>query len=77
MSVGCRREERRAVERVALLPLENLTGDPAWNWVGPALPGIVGTELSASLKVLPLRVRDLNEAMTAFMEKRTPKFTGR
>ncbi len=60
---GCRRVEHRAVERVAILPFENLTGDPAWNWVSPAAQLILRTEVSASPHVQPFRAGSVNEAL--------------
>jgi tetratricopeptide (TPR) repeat protein len=62
---GCRRVEHRAVERVAILPFENLTGDPAWNWIAPAAQLILRTETSASLHVQPFRAVTINEAVQA------------
>jgi Flp pilus assembly protein TadD len=55
--------ERRAVERVAVLPVENLTGSPGWNWIAPAVQAIIRTETSASLHVYPVRAGSINEAV--------------
>src|SRR5206468_1928279 len=51
------------VERVAILPVENLTGDPKWNWVAAAAQLIIRTETSASLHTYPLAVASINEAV--------------
>lgn len=41
------------MERLAVLPFENLTADPSLNWAGTALARVLAEELSASTRILP------------------------
>ncbi len=38
---GCTGRAPEPAERLAVLPLENLSSDPAWDWVGPAVASIL------------------------------------
>jgi len=41
---SCTPAPRPIVQRIAVLPLENLTGDPGLAWVGPALAAVIASE---------------------------------
>jgi tetratricopeptide (TPR) repeat protein len=60
---GCRREERRNVDRLAILPFENLTGDRSLDWIGPAISGALAYDLSASIRTYPFRAGARNDAL--------------
>jgi len=62
---GCARGPAPSVVRWAVLPAENLTGNPAYDWVGPALAAVVAEEFTGSPEVDPRAVASLPEA-TAF-----------
>lgn len=52
---ACSRTPRRSVERIAILPFDNLTGDAAFDWVGDAGPAMLAEELSGASHVLAVR----------------------
>jgi tetratricopeptide (TPR) repeat protein len=60
--LGCQRREIRKIERLAILPLENLTSDPALDWMGEAIVRVLSTQLSASVRIHPYRVEGLRAA---------------
>jgi tetratricopeptide (TPR) repeat protein len=47
------------VERLAVLPLENLTPHPSLNWSGTALARVLAEELSASTRILPFSAENM------------------
>ncbi|MBY0502289.1 MAG: tetratricopeptide repeat protein [Bryobacteraceae bacterium] len=51
---GCRREAPRAFERVALLPMENLTGDHAYDWLARGGQTQLSRQLASSRSVAPV-----------------------
>ena len=51
LAVGCSGRPERKVERLAILPPENLTADAAIDWAAAALPRILASQLSASKSV--------------------------
>jgi tetratricopeptide (TPR) repeat protein len=50
------------LERLAILPFSNLTGDAALDWVANAGPAILSQELDTGSRVLPLRVASVGTA---------------
>ncbi len=50
------------MERLAIFPFSNLTGDAALDWVANAGPAILTEELSAGAHVLPLRASSVGTA---------------
>jgi tetratricopeptide (TPR) repeat protein len=50
------------LERLAILPFSNLTGDPAFDWVANAGPAILSQELAGGARVLPLRAASVGTA---------------
>lgn len=50
------------MERVAILPFDNLTGDAALDWVSTAGPAILVEELAGGAHVLPLRATTVGTA---------------
>src|SRR3974390_367276 len=59
---SCHRTEKRAVDRLAVLPFENLTADPALDWIGPALSSMLAEQVSSSVHVYPYRADALRDA---------------
>ena len=62
---GCSRVPQpaaQAVERIAILPFENLTGDAAYDWIRSAGPVILSEEVAGAARLLPLRVPARSEA---------------
>ena len=45
---ACGRKETRAVERLAVLPLENLSADPNYDWAGPAIATAIVYDLAGA-----------------------------
>jgi Flp pilus assembly protein TadD len=65
---SCARREPQAIQRLAILRFENLTPDPATDWIGRALAEVVTAELSGSntIYAMPsLRLHALNQALGA------------
>jgi Flp pilus assembly protein TadD len=50
------------VERLAILPFSNLTGDAALDWIANAGPAILSEELAGGAQVLPLRAVSVGTA---------------
>ena len=49
ISLGaCARKETRGVERLAVLPLENLSADPSLDWAGPAVTAALVYDLASA-----------------------------
>ena len=60
---ACSRSPKPAVERVALLPFENLTGDTALDWISSAGPTIVNDELlGGTAHAVPVQAMALRDA---------------
>jgi len=53
---ACSTPQRGNVDRLALLPFENLTGDASLDWIASAGPSIVGAEITGAVNILPIRV---------------------
>lgn len=62
---ACSRAPERGVQKLAILPFENLTGDAALDWVGSAAPAIVGAEITGSAKLVPFRADTVSDAYSA------------
>jgi len=50
------------VDRLALLPFENLTGDTSLDWIASAAPSIVAAEITGAANILPVRVETVRDA---------------
>ena len=59
---GCAQTPRRAVERLAIPPFENLSDDASLNWVGRALSDAAATQAAGSSKVHSLRLASARQA---------------
>ena len=60
---ACSRSRNTAVERVAFLPIENLTGDAALDWISSAGPTIVNDELlGGAANAVPVPVGTVGDA---------------
>ncbi len=59
---GCRRAEKPAVGRLAVLPFENLTGDASLDWAGAAFPAVIIEQASGSTHRFPYPASDLRAA---------------
>jgi tetratricopeptide (TPR) repeat protein len=51
------------VERLALLPFDNLTGDAAYDWVANAGPAILSEQLAGGSRVASLRAQSVGTAL--------------
>jgi tetratricopeptide (TPR) repeat protein len=60
--VACSRPNATQVERVALLKFENLSADPALDWITTAAPAILAAELTGGPRTLPLAVETMRDA---------------
>lgn len=80
-SLSCS-HSRSAAQRVAFLPLENLTGDAALDWISSAGPKIARSQLlGGDVRIVPVQVGALREAYASgasqlvhgYFEKRREK----
>jgi tetratricopeptide (TPR) repeat protein len=62
---GCSRMPVRAVQRIDVLPFENLTGDASFDWIRNAGPAILTEEVVGAAHLFPLRVPTISEATLA------------
>ncbi len=62
MGAACSRAPQRGVDRLAILPFANLTGDAALDWIANAGPAILAQELEGGARVLPLRAATVGTA---------------
>jgi tetratricopeptide (TPR) repeat protein/TolB-like protein len=65
ITAGCSRQPKPVVERLAVVPFENLTGDPALDWVGPVLAEAVVEQLTGSAAIQPSTFPRLSDAALA------------
>lgn len=66
---GCSRAPQRSVEKLAILPFENLTGDTTLDWVASAAPAIVTAELSGNPKLIAIRAGTASEGYLASADR--------
>jgi TolB-like protein len=59
---ACARSPRRPVERLAIPPFENLSGDASLDWVGRAFSEAVTAQVAGSSQVHPLRLANARDA---------------
>ena len=63
---SCSRNPEPVIQRLAILRFENLTPDPALDWMGRAFAEVITAELSAAPKIYAIpttRLHRLNDAM--------------
>ena len=63
---SCARKPQPAIQRLAILRFENLTGDPAMDWMGRAFAEVITAELSRASNIYAIptsRLHTLNQAM--------------
>ena len=65
MTAGCSRQAKPVVERLAVVPFENLTGDASLDWVGPVLAEAVVEQLTGSSAIQPNTFARLSDATVA------------
>jgi len=60
---ACSRTRNPEVERIAILPFENLTGDASLDWISSAGPTVVNDELlGGAARAVPVRVAAVRDA---------------
>ena len=62
---ACSRPSGNSVERIALLPFENLTGDASLDWTRDAGPAILAEEIAGSAHLFAIRAPTVSEAALA------------
>jgi tetratricopeptide (TPR) repeat protein len=63
ISLGaCARKETRGVERLAVLPLENLSADPSLDWAGPAVTAALVYDLASAPNLFAQSVGSMGDA---------------
>jgi len=62
---ACSRTPRPAVARIAILPFENLSGDPSLDWVSAAAPSILAEQLVGSPASVPIRISTVSDGYLA------------
>jgi Flp pilus assembly protein TadD len=61
---GCARRPASTVERLAVMPLENLSSDPQWNWYSRALSAVVQYDLTGAHDVFAKTAESLSAAQS-------------
>ena len=66
MAGGCARQPSPVptVERLAVLPLENLSADPQLNWFTPAAAAVVDYDLAGAKNIFPKNVESISAAQS-------------
>jgi tetratricopeptide (TPR) repeat protein len=59
---ACARKETRAVERLAVIPLENLSSDPSLDWAGPAAAAALVYDLASAPNLSVQSVASMSDA---------------
>ncbi len=54
---SCARSSHGGAERIAVLPFDNLTAEPALDWIESAAPAIVAEQLTGAAAVSPFRAQ--------------------
>jgi Flp pilus assembly protein TadD len=61
---GCARKPATMVERLAVMPLDNLSPDPQWNWYSLASSAVVEYDLAGSKNIFAKTVDSLSAAQS-------------
>lgn len=61
-SSGCARHPAGPVERLGVMPIDNLSSDPQWNWLSRAAPAAIAYDLSGAKTVFAKPVDSLSAA---------------
>lgn len=59
--LSCAKQPGPAADRVALLPFENLTGDPQWDWTSAAVPAVLAGQLAGLARTAPIAAGALRD----------------
>jgi tetratricopeptide (TPR) repeat protein len=62
---ACSRPPENSLQRIALLPFANLTGDASLDWMASQAPAIVASQISDSATIVPLRAETVSDAYRA------------
>jgi len=65
LAASCSRAPRPGVERIAILPFENLTGDPALDWIASAAPSILAEQLVGAANLVPVLAGTVSDGYLA------------
>jgi tetratricopeptide (TPR) repeat protein len=60
--IDCSRAPRESLERLAILPIENLTSDTNLDWVSRAAAAILAYDLTGPQRIHPVRVESISDA---------------
>jgi Flp pilus assembly protein TadD/TolB-like protein len=61
---GCARPPATMIERLAVMPLENLSSDPQWNWYSRASSAVVQYDLAGAKNIFAKTVDSLSAAQS-------------
>jgi tetratricopeptide (TPR) repeat protein len=62
VTLSCSRGDAPGVERLAILPVENLTNDTGLDWIGDAAAAMLGYDLTGPKNIHPFRAAALRDA---------------
>ncbi len=62
---ACAQAPQPLVERIAILPFENLTGDGSVDWVASAGPAVVASEINGEPRIVAMRLANMSDAYRA------------
>lgn len=60
--ISCSTAPRESIERLAILPIENLTSDTSLDWVSRAAAAILAYDLTGPQRIRPVRVESIADA---------------
>ena len=66
---ACARSPVRPVDRIAVLPFGNLTGDASLDWVASSAPSIVASDLAGTARMVPVRAGNPSEGYLAAADR--------
>ena len=66
---ACSKAPERAVDRVAVLPFSNLTGDASLDWIASSAATIVASDMAGTLKFVPVRAGTASEGYLAAADR--------
>src|ERR1700685_2112942 len=64
MTGGCARQPAMMVERLGVMPLENLSSDPQWNWYSRASSAVVEYDLAGAKNIFAKAAESISAAQS-------------
>jgi tetratricopeptide (TPR) repeat protein len=65
ITASCARAPQPGIVRIAILPFENLTGDPSLDWISTAAPNILAEQLVGARNLVPMHAPTIADGYLA------------